>query len=626
MMFKLLATGATALMSVGALIDLPQQSIADGKPGATVEGVKRAEIRIATPDLVVFNDDSAEPLRSAYVVLRQLRSERLEDRPRELTNRAVVIYRDGLKAFETGDEIRARTLGTASLNLARAVELARRSRQDAGPDPDLPPPPPVRVRIVQGDKLLEADNLTILPDLPPALEAEIKEKVVEGGEKKVEVRVLPRVRREIKVEGIKQGEGVKEVEGAKKKVETIIVEGKPKEDVLIATQDAGKVGLSGKVTLRALGGDEKRAFVVEAPKFQGNATFTLRDHLIQAPKLETRVQGQKFRAVTLDSAARARFELRRAYDGIRAAREKQKSDADAAVYLDAAKDLYNAARRDAEAGHDEQASELARAAESLAKVPGLLKGLKEEGQKAEGKVEEKSVETIIRKGDVVVEGHPEAKEARVIVRVAPKQGEGDDEAKEDKKKPVEEEQVVGIGVALKLEEGKLVVLQVLPDSPAAEGEKLKEGDRLIGIKTEDGETEAFEEKELGDIVKLIRGKPGTKVQLVVVPSGSEEKKVVELERRKLSVPRETSEGEKKEESGKEPQTFKFVVPGGGELQGSATIHLDPSQLGKLQRLETLKDPKVREKVESLTKELKLKLEGDDSPTKSKGELPPPIED
>ena len=44
-------------------------------------------------------------------------------------------------------------------------------------------------------------------------------------------------------------------------------------------------------------------------------------------------------------------------------------DADAKFYLDAARDLYNAARRDVEAGREERAGELARAAEAMTHVP-----------------------------------------------------------------------------------------------------------------------------------------------------------------------------------------------------------------------------------------------------------------
>jgi hypothetical protein len=66
-------------------------------------------------------------------------------------------------------------------------------------------------------------------------------------------------------------------------------------------------------------------------------------------------------------AERTRRDLRHAHDRIIDLRE---SDGDAAkFYLDASRDLYNAARRDAIAGRRERAGELARAAEALTHVP-----------------------------------------------------------------------------------------------------------------------------------------------------------------------------------------------------------------------------------------------------------------
>jgi hypothetical protein len=69
-----------------------------------------------------------------------------------------------------------------------------------------------------------------------------------------------------------------------------------------------------------------------------------------------------------DEDERTRRDLRHAFDRI----NDLKEDADGPevqFYLDASKDLYNAARRDAVAGRRERAGELARAAEALTHVP-----------------------------------------------------------------------------------------------------------------------------------------------------------------------------------------------------------------------------------------------------------------
>ncbi len=65
--------------------------------------------------------------------------------------------------------------------------------------------------------------------------------------------------------------------------------------------------------------------------------------------------------------AQARRDLRHAYDRIR---ELDDADgADAKFYVDAARDLYNAARRDIQGDRHERAGELAKAAEALTHVP-----------------------------------------------------------------------------------------------------------------------------------------------------------------------------------------------------------------------------------------------------------------
>jgi len=69
-----------------------------------------------------------------------------------------------------------------------------------------------------------------------------------------------------------------------------------------------------------------------------------------------------------DIDQRNRRDLYRAYERIRLAGDYPAA-ADARFYLDAARDLYNAARRDVEAGREERAGELARAAEAMTHVP-----------------------------------------------------------------------------------------------------------------------------------------------------------------------------------------------------------------------------------------------------------------
>jgi hypothetical protein len=73
-----------------------------------------------------------------------------------------------------------------------------------------------------------------------------------------------------------------------------------------------------------------------------------------------------------DIDERTRGDLDRAYERIRS-EVGYGPEVDGRFYLDAARDLYNAARRDMEAGREERAGELARAAEAMTHVPGHLR-------------------------------------------------------------------------------------------------------------------------------------------------------------------------------------------------------------------------------------------------------------
>lgn len=67
--------------------------------------------------------------------------------------------------------------------------------------------------------------------------------------------------------------------------------------------------------------------------------------------------------------SRSRRDLRRAFDRIRDGRDRDANAPDASFYLDAARDLYNAARRDIAEDRLERGGELARAAEAITHVP-----------------------------------------------------------------------------------------------------------------------------------------------------------------------------------------------------------------------------------------------------------------
>jgi hypothetical protein len=547
-MLKLLISGATALMSLGAVSGFLGQEAAPAQ-----EAPKLVEGQAVVEDLrvVSVDNDPAEPIRSAYVILRQLRSERLEDRPRELTDRAAELYRAAVKLHGEGNLVVARRYGTAALNAARAVELARIARQAEGQDDDLPPPPPVQVKILRGNHVIELEKLESLPGLPPVLGEGDDDEGEATKEEPDEVNIigLPNGKAEVRVY-IQKKEGEKAEASEGKAEAKVILRAAP-------NLEAGShtIHVQPKVFVQRLPGQQgeaaqqKRSFHVEIPGGPAMGNIYFRN---VAP-----MQANNFARWHLaDGPAQARIELRSAYDQIKAARESAGDDEGAGVYLDAAKDLYNAARRDAQAGRNARAAELARAARSLARVPELLKKIEEGDDEAEDKAEETRQESRIfvvpgpDQGEDVVRVRPrieirkrvrtpdgkETEEVEVkeidpahVARLIPR---GDDQAQDDQD---DAGPLVGIGVAIEAEDGAYIVRDVIPDSPAAEEGKLKKGDRLIGVKTDD-ETVEFEGKELVEVVKLIRGKAGTEIRLVVRPEGADEDRVVALTRRELKLP------------------------------------------------------------------------------------------
>jgi len=84
-------------------------------------------------------------MKKAYDLLRRIRSDnrnagRPEERLKDWTERASKLYRQAVKAFENGEDHKARELGVAAYDLARAVDHSRNAAT-FDLDDDLPPPP-----------------------------------------------------------------------------------------------------------------------------------------------------------------------------------------------------------------------------------------------------------------------------------------------------------------------------------------------------------------------------------------------------------------------------------------------------------------------------------------------------
>lgn len=84
--------------------------------------------------------------------------------------------------------------------------------------------------------------------------------------------------------------------------------------------------------------------------------------------------------------------------------------------------------------------------------------------------------------------------------------------------------LIGIGVALANEKGRVVIKQVVPGSPAELSGEIHEGDEVVAVGDVGAEPRQIKGMALAEIVKLVRGAKDTEVQLTVLPAGQTETK------------------------------------------------------------------------------------------------------
>jgi hypothetical protein len=77
---------------------------------------------------------------------------------------------------------------------------------------------------------------------------------------------------------------------------------------------------------------------------------------------------------------------------------------------------------------------------------------------------------------------------------------------------------VGIGAALGMKDGYPVINQLLPGTPAQLSGQLQPGDRIVALAQGDNSFVDVHSLPLSDIVNLVRGAPGTSLQLQVLPA------------------------------------------------------------------------------------------------------------
>ncbi len=93
----------------------------------------------------------------------------------------------------------------------------------------------------------------------------------------------------------------------------------------------------------------------------------------------------------------------------------------------------------------------------------------------------------------------------------------------------------GIGALLKSENGQTIVSEVIPGGAAAADGRLKPNDKIIAVAQGDSQFVDVVDMKLREVVKLIRGSRGTKVQLKVIPAEKVAPLVYDLTRQKIEL-------------------------------------------------------------------------------------------
>jgi carboxyl-terminal processing protease len=93
----------------------------------------------------------------------------------------------------------------------------------------------------------------------------------------------------------------------------------------------------------------------------------------------------------------------------------------------------------------------------------------------------------------------------------------------------------GIGAALRSEDGYTVVAEIVPGGAADADGRLKAGDKIVGVAQDDGKFVDVVEMKLSKVVRYIRGKRGTVVQLRVKKEKDNAIEVYKLTRKKIEL-------------------------------------------------------------------------------------------
>ena len=103
----------------------------------------------------------------------------------------------------------------------------------------------------------------------------------------------------------------------------------------------------------------------------------------------------------------------------------------------------------------------------------------------------------------------------------------------------------GGGAVLSMEDGALKIVEVMPGGPMDVDGRIKEGDKIVGVRQSDGEMEDIMWQPMRKSIKKIRGKKGTRVTLEIVPRSDSSglvKKQIELVRDEIKLEDQAATG------------------------------------------------------------------------------------
>lgn len=108
--------------------------------------------------------------------------------------------------------------------------------------------------------------------------------------------------------------------------------------------------------------------------------------------------------------------------------------------------------------------------------------------------------------------------------------------------------LIGIGATLTSEDGYVKVVELVPGGPADKDGRLQPEDRIIAVAQEGGEPVDVIDMSVTNVVKMVRGKDGTKVTLTVLPAAKGSSALPEditITRRKVELKENAAQGEVK---------------------------------------------------------------------------------